>query len=313
MKKNIFLLSLILSLSLCLYSENNNVNIVTEVTSSQAVPWVKQVGLQYSMPILARVYKNAVLFQPTGSMLGVFKDNLCWGYGGLGNSPVGPLYNITTGYNTTPVAGFSYKVYDATTGKIYDVVEPVTFTSNVPVGAINAPISLNLKFSITVTSSDINKGTVSGDVGPFTSGQSVHVTATPLEGYHFVNWTDGVGGSIMSTNADYTFNASENRSLIANFEVGSVTEVTNVNKVIVDIFPNPVSNFFEITLNSPTLNNTSVQIYNLQGLFVKQIFSGSFAGDKVLVVERDNSFSTGLYLLKVSNGTEKIVQKVIFQ
>ena len=313
MKKNIFLLSFILSLSLCLYSENSNVNIVTEITSTQATPWVKQVGLQYSMPILARVYKNATLFQPTGSLLGVFKDNLCWGYGGLGTSPVGPLYNITTGYNTTPVSGFNYKVYDPTTGKIYDVVEPVIFTANVTVGAINAPISINLKFTITATSSDINKGTVSGDIGTFTSGQTVHVTATPLDGYHFVNWTDGVGGSILSTNADYTFTTSENRSLIANFETGSVTEVIKVNEVGVGIFPNPVSNFFEITLKSLSRNYSTVEIYDLQGLLVKQIFIGSFVGDKVLVVERDNSFSNGNYLLHVKIGTDKLVQKIIFQ
>ena len=238
MKKNFFLVSFLVVLASSLLANTTTSNdsgsteahLIQRVASnSMSSPWVKQVGLQYSMPILARVYKNATLYQPTGSLLGVFKNNLCWGYGGLGTSPVGPLYNITTGYNTTPVTGFSYKVYDPTTGKIYDLVETVTFTSNVPVGAINAPITLNVKFAITATSADINKGTVSGSVGTFTSGQSVNVIATPIAGYRFVSWTDGVGGTVMSTNADYTFSANESRSLIANFDVATITISTSTN------------------------------------------------------------------------------------
>ncbi len=238
MKKNFFLVSFLVVLASSLFANTSSSNdsvpnesqfVQRVVSNSMASPWVKQVGLQYSMPILARVYKNATLYQPTGSLLGVFKDNLCWGYGGIGGSPVGPLYNITTGYNTTPVSGFSYKVYDPTTGKIYDLVESVTFTSNVPIGAINAPVSLNVKFAITTTSADVNKGTVSGSVGTFTSGQSVHVIASPTSGYRFVNWTDGVGGTVMSTNADYSFSANESRALVANFDIASLTINSSTN------------------------------------------------------------------------------------
>ncbi len=238
MKKNFFLAGFLVVLASSLFANTSlsNDSVPNEpqfvqrvVSNSMADPWTKEVGLRYNMAILAKIYKNATLFQPTGVLLGVFKDSKCWGYGGIGSSPVGPLMNITIGYNSASATGFTYKVYDATTGKIYDVVETVNFANGVPVGAINAPISLNVKFAITSTSADINKGTVSGSVGTFTSGQSVHVIAAPTSGYRFVSWTDGVGGTVMSTNADYTFSANESRALIANFDVASITISSSTN------------------------------------------------------------------------------------
>ena len=44
---------------------------------------------------------------------------------------------------------------------------------------------------------------------------SVTVTATPSTGYNFVNWTEGA--TVVSTSASYTFTASGNRTLVANF------------------------------------------------------------------------------------------------
>jgi uncharacterized repeat protein (TIGR02543 family) len=57
-------------------------------------------------------------------------------------------------------------------------------------------------------------GTTSGD-GTYASGASVTVTATPKSGYVFTNWTQS--GSVVSTSASYTFTATTNRTLVANF------------------------------------------------------------------------------------------------
>lgn len=50
----------------------------------------------------------------------------------------------------------------------------------------------------------------------FTKGSSVTVTATPNEGYQFVNWKNGE--TTVSTEAAYTFDISENLNLTANFK-----------------------------------------------------------------------------------------------
>lgn len=70
--------------------------------------------------------------------------------------------------------------------------------------------------AVTVVADDDGHGSVSGG-GDYCEGASVTVTATPEDGYRFVNWTQG--GSQVSTDAVYTFTLSEDISLTANFEV----------------------------------------------------------------------------------------------
>ncbi|WP_016778653.1 InlB B-repeat-containing protein [Anaerophaga thermohalophila] len=69
-------------------------------------------------------------------------------------------------------------------------------------------------------------GNISG-AGTYTNGEMVTITATPDEGYHFVNWTEGV--TEVSTSAEYTFSATENKVLTASFEINQYNLVTNAN------------------------------------------------------------------------------------
>src|SRR5205823_4684667 len=70
-------------------------------------------------------------------------------------------------------------------------------------------------YTITTSSSPASGGTTTGPAAAVSSGSSVTVTATPAFCYRFVNWTEGA--SVVSTSAAYTFTASANRSLVANF------------------------------------------------------------------------------------------------
>ena len=69
-------------------------------------------------------------------------------------------------------------------------------------------------YTISASASPSNGGTVSGG-GTYTYGQSCTVHATASNGYTFTNWT--VNGSQVSTNANYTFTVTSNRSLVAHF------------------------------------------------------------------------------------------------
>lgn len=69
-------------------------------------------------------------------------------------------------------------------------------------------------FTIATSASPTVGGTTSGG-GTFDSGASVTVVATTNAGYRFANWTEG-GGEV-SRSANYTFTASANRTLVANF------------------------------------------------------------------------------------------------
>ena len=70
------------------------------------------------------------------------------------------------------------------------------------------------QYTITVSANPSNGGTVSGG-GTYAAGQSCTVSATANNGYVFTNWTEN--GNVVSTSANYTFNVTSNRTLVAHF------------------------------------------------------------------------------------------------
>ena len=70
--------------------------------------------------------------------------------------------------------------------------------------------------TINVSANPTNGGSVSGG-GTYNHGQSCTVHAWANSGYTFTNWTEN--GSVVSTNANYTFAVNSNRTLVANFTV----------------------------------------------------------------------------------------------
>jgi len=73
------------------------------------------------------------------------------------------------------------------------------------------------KYTVTTTADPAAGGSVSG-AGTYTEGFSVTVTASVNEGYRFVGW-ENASGTVVSTNASYTFNVTEDVALTAAFEV----------------------------------------------------------------------------------------------
>ena len=71
------------------------------------------------------------------------------------------------------------------------------------------------QYTISVSANPNYGGNVSGG-GTFTEGQSCTVYASPNAGYTFVNWTEN--GTQVSTDFNYTFTVTANRSLVANFQ-----------------------------------------------------------------------------------------------
>ena len=89
-------------------------------------------------------------------------------------------------------------------------------------------------------------GSVSGG-GSYKEGKSVTITATPNFGYEFVSWSDG------DTNAQRTFNVSEDLNLSASFANSYTVEVVSISKDInADTFSNLSNNGFDLLA---TFNN----------------------------------------------------------
>ena len=73
-------------------------------------------------------------------------------------------------------------------------------------------------FIINATANPTEGGTVTGG-GTYQEGQSCTVTATANTGYSFASWTEN--GSVVSTDATYSFTVEADRVLVANFAVSS--------------------------------------------------------------------------------------------
>lgn len=82
------------------------------------------------------------------------------------------------------------------------------------------------QYNITIGATPGAGGTVSGG-GTFDHGDNVSVSATANPGYLFVNWTEG--GTAVSTNPNYSFTATTDRTLVANFVTFSIAASASVN------------------------------------------------------------------------------------
>lgn len=102
----------------------------------------------------------------------------------------------------------------------------------------NRTLVANYTLQLVVAASSIPAagGTITG-AGVYTPGSSVTLTASPISGYTFINWTDN--GTIVSTNAGYVFTINASKTLVANFKIsdGYTINVTASNGTVIK---NPV-------------------------------------------------------------------------
>jgi len=125
---------------------------------------------------------------------------------GSGTYDSGTLVTVTA----TPAAGYRF-VNWTESGVSVSINASFTFTTS-----SNRTLVANyiLVYTLNTSASPSAGGSTTGS-GTYDSGTSVTVTATPSEGYRFVNWTQS--GASVSVNTTYTFTASANRTLVANF------------------------------------------------------------------------------------------------
>ena len=73
---------------------------------------------------------------------------------------------------------------------------------------------IRTQYTIFATINPINSGTITGN-GNYFEGENIQLIASPATGYTFTNWTED--GTEVSTNSNYSFTVTENRTLVANF------------------------------------------------------------------------------------------------
>ena len=133
-------------------------------------------------------------------------------YGTVTTSSTSVIYGGNVTVTATPKSGYCF-CYWSLNG--VNVSENAEYTFNVKydrdlVAVFSAP------FTITTASANNEQGTVAGDATNVNYGVMHTITATPKNGYIFVNWTKG--GDIVSSHNPYTFKVVGDGDYVANFE-----------------------------------------------------------------------------------------------
>ncbi len=125
--------------------------------------------------------------------------------------------------SATPKTGYVFlnwteggNIVSTSPGYTFSILAPRNLLANFAAG-----------YTVAATSSFAPGGTVSGS-GGYATGNSGTLIATAAVGYEFNNWTEG--GTIVGSETSYSFTASANRSLVANFlpilKIGSTAHDT---------------------------------------------------------------------------------------
>ena len=130
----------------------------------------------------------------------------------------GGTYNIGQNCTLTATPATGYDFVNWTKNGI-QVSTNATYIFNATESATYVAHFQLQSFTISVSVNPTDAGTVTGD-GTYDYGTSCTVTATPIQRYEFVGWTED--GNIVSTETSYTFTVTANRNLVANFEMPMV-------------------------------------------------------------------------------------------
>ncbi|MGL4484201.1 MAG: InlB B-repeat-containing protein [Anaerovoracaceae bacterium] len=140
--------------------------------------------------------------------------------GGNGKIYGGGNFLFGTPTAVTAIAGEGYtfdKWTEKTTGKVLSnqFIYAFNVSTNIEIIA-NFIASSNATVEIAAQSGDVSKGKVTGQ-GSFKVNDEVILLATPEAGFIFEKWTEN--GSEVSKSASYTFTATQNRALVAQFKL----------------------------------------------------------------------------------------------
>ena len=133
--------------------------------------------------------------------------------------------NVLKGAALVPASGsVSVPVSGIASGQVHIVVtkpQKQPYIQDITVGGGGGTT-----YTISVSANPSNGGTVTGG-GTYNQGQQCTVSAIANSGYSFTNWTEN--GNVVSTNRNYTFTVTSNRTLVANFTAQPQQYTINVS------------------------------------------------------------------------------------
>ena len=155
-----------------------------------------------------------------------------------------------------------------------------------------------MTFEITASADPIEAASISG-AGTYNYGEEVTLTFDRNEDWAFQNWTEN--GEVVSEEMTYTFIATENRNLVANF---LFTEGIGENSIAANVYPNPTKG--EFTLEGEGLSH--VRIVNAYG---QTVYNADLEGDQAHIDL--SQMGKGIYMMHIEANGGHAVRKIVVE
>jgi hypothetical protein len=181
-------------------------------------------------------------------------------------------------------------------GTVVSTDQSYTFTVTA-----NRNLVANFEIPMVEITTEVNPeeaGSVIGG-GTYYYGDEVTLTIVRNEDWSFQNWTEN--GEVVSVETTYTFIATEDRVLIANF---LFTEGIGENNISANVYPNPTSS--EITLEGEGLNH--VRIVNAYG---QTVYNAKVEGEQIRIDL--SNVAKGIYMMHIEAEGGQTVRKIVVE
>ncbi|MDD3893163.1 MAG: T9SS type A sorting domain-containing protein, partial [Bacteroidales bacterium] len=142
--------------------------------------------------------------------------------------------------------------------------------------------------------------------GTYNYNQAATLNATPTDGYEFANWSEDE--SIVSTDPEYSFNVTTDRTLTANFDL--VDGINEIGTPEVFIFPNPAQDFIYIKTSDISHKKVVIQIHNSIG---QSVMLKETVMDRELLPLNISALKPGLYYITVRFENRIVSKTIILQ
>ena len=177
----------------------------------------------------------------------VTERGICW------STSHNPTISGNHANSGTGTGAFTLNMTNLTPNTTYYVKAYAINSQGVAYGEeVNFKTSQTPTYTVSVSANPNNGGIVAGG-GTYQQGQSCTVNATAATGYNFQKWTEN--GNQVSTNANYTFSVTSNRSLVAHFTTQPQTPTGAINGVF-SVSANQRVYFSQGNLQYKASNNT---------------------------------------------------------
>lgn len=210
-------------------------------------------------------------------------------------------YNYGTTASLTATANTGYTFTNWTeNGTVVSTNNTYSFTVD-KTRTLVANFTLNT-FNITASINLANAGSIGGS-GEYNYGATATLTASANNGYTFTNWTEN--DTQVSTSTTYSFTVTDDRNLIANFEVQ--TSTPNILSSSVKIYPNPSSGIFTVEI----IDNENINHIEITDISGKILQKYKIESSKIPV--DISEYYNGIYFIHIISNNGSAVKKIVKQ